>query len=101
MGGLYDVTLDGDEMSGTGTSGQQLRGHSVETLPDGSELLAGTIELVDGSLRAFAAFLSAGAEGDFRLIALNEGQIKGAAKPDQGAGWVNASTLGSGDTDSG
>jgi len=91
IAGLYDVTLTGDDLIGVGTSGQQMRGRHVETLPDGRELLAGTIELADGSLRAFAVFVSSGAEGDFRLIALNDGQIKGAAKQGQGTGWVDVS----------
>lgn len=96
IAGLYDVTLAGDELVGLGTSGQQMRGRLVETLPDGRELLAGTIELTDGSLRAFAAFVSGEAEGDFRLIALNDGQIKGAAKTDQGKGWVDITVPASG-----
>ena len=96
IAGLYDVTLAGDELIGVGTSGQQMRGRLVETLPDGRELLAGTIELADGTLRAFAAFLSGEAEGDFRLIALNDGQIKGAAKTDQGKGWVDVTVPASG-----
>jgi hypothetical protein len=96
IAGLYDVTLVGDELIGVGTSGQQMRGRLVEALPDGRELLAGTIELTDGSLRAFAAFLSGDAEGDFRLIALNDGQIKGASKTDQGKGWVDVTVPASG-----
>jgi hypothetical protein len=96
IAGLYDVTLAGDELIGVGTSGQQMQGLLVETLPDGRELLAGTIELADGSLRAFAAFLSAGSEGDFRLITLNDGQIKGAAKTDRGKGWVDVTVPASG-----
>jgi len=96
IAGLYDVTLAGDELIGVGTSGQQMRGRLVETLPDGRKLLAGTIELTDGTLRAFAAFLSGEAEGDFRLIALNDGQIKGAAKTDQGRGWVDVTVPASG-----
>jgi hypothetical protein len=94
IAGLYDVTLAGDELIGVGTTGQQMRGRLVETLPDGRELLAGTIELADGSLRAFAAFISDGAEGDFRFIALHDGQIKGAAKQGRGTGWVDVTVLG-------
>jgi hypothetical protein len=96
IAGLYDVTLASDELIGVGTSGQQMRGRLVETLPDGRELLAGTIELADGTLRAFAAFLSGDAAGDFRLIALNDGQMKGAGKTGQGKGWVDVTAPASG-----
>jgi hypothetical protein len=89
IAGLYDVTLTDDELIGVGTSGQRMRGRLVETLPDGRELLAGTIELTDGTLRAFAAFVTGEADGEFRLIALTDGQIKGAAKTDQRKGWVD------------
>ena len=90
IGGLYDVTISGGQLSGTSDGGAQLEGRLADTLQeDGLYPASGTITPSDGQPpQDFQAFVTPDASGELRWIVLEDGRIKGGFKQGEGAGFA-------------